>query len=302
MPSLEGVRHHDVQLPGFRVHLTEAGSGPPLVLLHGFPQNWWEWRELIGPLAESHRVICPDMRGFGWSEAPAGGYEKEQLAEDVVALLDALELESVRLAGHDWGGMVGFIACLRNPERFSAYVAMNTIHPRLVVDGRLLMSMWRFWYQAVISAPGLGAMALSDPEARTVRLLCRWVSSGVDPWSEADAEVFFSQFKEPERARAGVQLYRGFLLRELEPILGGRYDAVRLRTPTLLLHGTADPVIRPLHLRGLSKHCDDLRVELVDGAGHFIADEEPGLVLARMLDFYANANADMDMETVEPIR
>jgi pimeloyl-ACP methyl ester carboxylesterase len=117
LPELGGVEHRFVDLPNLRMHVAEAGEGDPVVLLHGWPQNWWAWRRLIPPLAERFRVVCPDLRGFGWSDAPTGGYEKETLADDILQLLDALELRRVRMIGHDVGGFVGFLTCLRAPER-----------------------------------------------------------------------------------------------------------------------------------------------------------------------------------------
>ena len=112
------MQHRWVHIAGgLRVHVAEAGEGPPLLLLHGWPQHWWMWKGVIPALAESHRVICPDLRGHGWTDAPPWGYEKEGLASDALALLDALEIERVGMLGHDWGGLVGFLLSLRAPER-----------------------------------------------------------------------------------------------------------------------------------------------------------------------------------------
>ena len=90
IPELPGVEHRFVDAGGLRTHVAEAGEGEPLLLLHGWPQHWWCWRDLIPALAPHYRVIAPDLRGHGWTDAPPGGYEKEQLASDVLALVDAL--------------------------------------------------------------------------------------------------------------------------------------------------------------------------------------------------------------------
>src|SRR5262245_54016411 len=90
-PPLAGVEHRFVAIePGLRLHVAEAGAGEPLLLVHGWPQHWWAWRKIIPRLAAHHRLICPDLRGFGWSDAPPTGYAKEQLADDLINLLDAL--------------------------------------------------------------------------------------------------------------------------------------------------------------------------------------------------------------------
>src|SRR5690554_3979194 len=96
LPHVAGVRHRFVDLPGLRMHVAEAGSGEPVLLLHGFPQHWWEWREVIPGLAERYHVIAPDLRGSGWTDAPHAGYWRDQLRDDVLALLDELGLERVR--------------------------------------------------------------------------------------------------------------------------------------------------------------------------------------------------------------
>src|ERR1044071_10138677 len=93
-PELDGVTHSYVDVPGARLHVAEAGEGSPILLLHGWPQHWWTWRKVIPALAESHRVICPDLRGFGWSEAPAGPYEISELAADMRSEEHTSEVQS----------------------------------------------------------------------------------------------------------------------------------------------------------------------------------------------------------------
>jgi pimeloyl-ACP methyl ester carboxylesterase len=287
LPELPGVEHRFVDAGGLRMHVAEAGSGDPVVLLHGWPEHWWCWRKLIPGLAERYRVICPDLRGFGWSDAPPRGYEKEQLAADVAELLDALGLHDVGLIGHDWGGVAGFILCVRRPDLVRQYLALNTAHLWPHVDRRGLRNLHRFAYQWVIASPGVGK--------RVVGLMGRRPGRGAGLlgtrklWSDEDADVLLGQFREEQRAWASVQLYRSFLLREIGPLVRGRYRALRLHTPTLWLHGSRDVVIRPEMLSGYEPYADELEVEHVPDAGHFIAEQRPELVLERALEFFGRA-------------
>jgi pimeloyl-ACP methyl ester carboxylesterase len=255
-----------------------------VLLLHGWPQHWYEWRHLMPALAGDHRVLALDLRGFGWSEAtpePAG-YRKEELASDVLAVLDELGLERVKLVGHDWGGWIGFLLCLRAPERFSRYLALNILHP-WVSQRAMLPHLWRFAYQWIVAAPGLGyALHRSGRITRTV------LGMGVSDrsaWDDDARESFVTNLAEPARARAAVQLYRQFTLHEVPQTLRGRYARARLTVPTLLLFGAEDAALRPELLAGYEQHADDMRVELVPGCGHFIADERPDIVAERARAF-----------------
>src|SRR3712207_1051413 len=101
-----GVEHHYVSARGLDFHVAEAGDGLPLVMLHGWPQHWWMWRYVMPRLADRFRLIAPDLRGFGWSDAPEGPYDKQTLADDVLAVLDELGVGRFRVMGHDWGAYV----------------------------------------------------------------------------------------------------------------------------------------------------------------------------------------------------
>jgi pimeloyl-ACP methyl ester carboxylesterase len=285
-PYVEGVEHRFVDTGRLRMHVAEAGSGDPLLMLHGWPQHWYEWRFQIPRLAEQYRVICPDLRGLGWSDAPPAGYEKENMAEDVVALLDALGLEEVRLVAHDWGGWIGFILCLHHPERFSRYLALNIPHPWGKLNVRSLASLWRFWYQWLIASPGLGERVVR--RGRLARFMLTYGRPEAARKDE-DIEAFLEPLREPARARASVQIYRTFQLREFLPVVRGRYRSMRLKTKTLLLHGVDDPVIKPSFLEGYESYTDDMKLELVENCGHFIAEDRAELVTQRALEFFGSA-------------
>ncbi len=290
MPQLDGVTHRFVEVGGLRLHVAEAGAGAPILLLHGWPQHWWAWRGVIVPLAGAgHRVICPDLRGFGWSDAPAGPYGKAELAGDMIALLDALELERVDLLAHDWGAWIGFILCLDHPDRFAHYLALNIPTPWPEPPSPAgLLAVLRLWYQLALALPWLGETLI-----RRTPFVRRLIRAGAvhDAWSERDLALFADVLREPERAAASVHLYRTFLTRELAPHQRGARNGQRLTVPTLLLHGTRDLAIDHRRLGRWESHADQMRLELNDDSGHFIAEELPELVAERALELFASAPA-----------
>jgi pimeloyl-ACP methyl ester carboxylesterase len=282
-PEVPGVTHRRVRARGVEFHVAEAGSGEDVVLcLHGWPQHWYEWRHLMLALADRHRVLALDLRGFGESEAPRQGYEKEEMASDVLAVLDQLGIDRVKLVGHDWGGWIGFLLCLREPQRFERFLALNIVPPWVNLRN-MIGHAWRFTYQQLILAPGLGYRL--HRHGGFVRRVLVGASTDREVWSEAELDTFADNLAEPARARAAVQVYRVFNLREALPIARGRYAEQRLSVPTLLLFGEDDFVLRPSMLGRYQDHADEMRVELVPGCGHFIADERPDLVAARAREF-----------------
>jgi pimeloyl-ACP methyl ester carboxylesterase len=284
LPRVDGVTHHRVSVRGVDLHYAEAGGGEDVVLcLHGWPQHWYEWRHLMPALADRHRVLALDQRGFGWSEAPAGGYGKEELASDVLAFLDALGLERVKLVGHDWGAWIGFLLCLREPRRFERYLALNILPPWTSMRA-MAPHLWRFWYQWLILTPGVGYRLHTS--GKFVPKVLAGGSVRRQVWDDATLHAFSDTFTEPARARAAVQMYRVFNLCEVPAIAKGRYARARLEVPTKLLFGTGDAALNHRILAGYERHAEAMEVEKVDGCGHFIADEMPDLVAERAREFF----------------
>jgi pimeloyl-ACP methyl ester carboxylesterase len=254
-------------------------------MLHGWPQHWYAWRKVIPLLATERRVICPDLRGFGWSDAPRGRYDKQTLADDMLALLDALELEQVDLIAHDWGAWAGFLLALDHPERIRRYLALNIITPWPDPPSpRALLGLLRLWYQVAIATPGLGRTLIGRTS-----FVKRLIASGAvhpDAWSDEDLEAFAAVLREPARTDASVRLYRTFLLRELVPYVVRGKRGQRLRVPTVLLHGTRDLAIDHRQLGDWKSWADDMSLELRDDSGHFVAEELPDVVAARARELF----------------
>jgi pimeloyl-ACP methyl ester carboxylesterase len=268
-PPCDGVEHDFVDAGGVRLHVATAGpaDGPAVVLLHGWPQHWWLWHTVIPALAaDGRRVIAPDLRGFGWSEVTPAGYDKEQFATDVLALMDALGVQRADIAGHDWGGWTAQLIALRAPERVRSLAIFN-IAPVWPAPAKALRSAHRFVYQPIVAAPRLGSAVQRS------RLLWRSMERQGIPASSVEA--YRAPYGERARARAGSLVYRTFLRHELPALMRGRYDGQRLTMPVRILFGMDDAVIRRPMLDGFHDHADDVEITEVPGCGHFIVDERP---------------------------
>ena len=278
LPELPGVEHRFETANGIRIHYAEAGEGDPLVLLHGWPQHWWMWRDFIGPLAERFRVIVPDLRGHGWSDKPRSSYRKTEFLDDVVALLDRLGLERVRFVGHDWGGWTGMLAGLREPDRIERLVVMSIPHPwRRRPHPQLLLAGT---YQLVVGGP-LGKVAMQRLGfARTILKAGRAIGS----FSAEELDMYDAVQREPDAAEATVRIYRSFLLHEAAPWASGNFKAARLTVPTLWLVGEKDP-LASVSDGGYRDYADDMTLEFVPDGGHFMPEELPLKLRERVLDF-----------------
>ncbi len=285
-PDVPGARHRSVTVATadagpLELHVLEAGpsDAPPVLLLHGWPQHAWCWRRVMPLLAEDHRLIAPDLRGFGWSDCPAGGYDPATFAADAQALLDALGVERAHVIGHDWGGRAAFVLGLDAAERVDRMLALNTVAPWVERSPALLAQAWRAWYAVAMAAAG-SRLLRARPEvlARAIR------QDLVHPEgvTEADAMAYVLRLAEPARARATQLLYRTYLR-----LAAGPVETRRLTVPTLFLFGANDGAVPKVTLRGVEAHGEDLRVELVPDTGHFICEEKPRLVAERAREFFA---------------
>jgi pimeloyl-ACP methyl ester carboxylesterase len=282
MPSVAGVTHRFVDANGVALHLAEAGDGPPLVLLHGWPQHWWCWRLLLPELAKRYRVIAPDLRGFGWSGAPPGAYAKSTFAADVIALLDSEGLDRVRLVGHDWGGYTAFLLALEQPERIERMLALDITPPwrsspsLMHVALPLLAS-----YQLLLATPVLGPLTLTSSPV-FVRALIRAGSGSAMKWTLEDLDHYANVLQDSDRARASSNCYRTFLTREVASV-SSRYHPQDLQVPARLVMGGQSAIrhiLRPRPSR-------NLEVQSVGGAGHFLPEEAPAETLQHIESWFA---------------
>ena len=265
------------------VHLYEAGDGPPVLLLHGWPQDAWSWNRVIPHLSDRYRLIAPDLRGFGQSGAPAGNYDGVTLGADAIALLDALEIERAHMIGHDWGGFAAFAAGIAAPQRFASIVVLNTIPPWVQMSPRLALELWRTWYVFLFAT--VGERIVRDRPGLIARML-RADRASENGMTRAEAASYAARLRRPESARATALLYRSYVRSFKAVMVERRFADLRLNVPTRFLFGTNDKAVSHRMLDGVETHCDDIEVELVPDSGHFIAEEKPELVAERARELF----------------
>ena len=274
-PPIPAVRRSFVEAREVRFHVTEAGpeDGRPVLALHGWPQHHWAYKDLLADPPPGLRIIAPDLPGFGWSGPAPHKWAKEDVASDVLALLDALGLDRVLLLAHDWGAYVGYLMVLRAPERFDAYLALNMGYP-WVTARTFLPHFWPLLeYQPLMALAGTMVQRYTN----FVHLVFR-VGSALD---RETASVYVERFRDPVVARAGRDAYRTFVLREL-PRAAMHPEKRRASVPIRALFGVKDHVINEAWTSPENALADDFTLEKVD-ATHFIAEEQADLVRARLI-------------------
>jgi pimeloyl-ACP methyl ester carboxylesterase len=289
LPQVEGVSHGDVHARGLRFHVAEAGPAdadrPPVVLLHGWPQHWFMWRDVIPGLAsDGRRLIAPDLRGLGWSDAPKQGYMKQELADDVLALLTEMGVERFDLIGHDWGAYAGFLICLTAPERVAHYVGCSIPHLWPPQERPRLRRLLNLWYQVALGSPGLGAWLMRQGRFTTQVLT---VARSHGRYTDEELAAFVDVLREPDHAHATSQYYRTFLRHELRPLISGAMKERTLTTPTHLLWGRRDRILQGSHATGQhERYAPNMTIEWVDATGHFLPEECPELVVQRARELF----------------
>jgi pimeloyl-ACP methyl ester carboxylesterase len=286
--------HREVSANGLRLHVAEAGTGPLVLLLHGFPEFWWSWRHQLADLADAgYRVVAPDLRGYGASDKPPRGYDAFTLAGDVAGLVRALGERDAVLVGHDWGGLIAWTVATLHPRVVRRLLVLNTPHPRrlraaLLTDPRgQLRATAR--YVLRFQVPRHGETLLTrNGGAYAARLLSEWSGPAWRRTAEhAEAARRCAEaIRIPAAAHSALEYYRWATRSLLRPD-GLRYAKLMqqpVTAPTLQLHGTADPALLPRTAQGSGRYvAGPYEWRLLDGLGHFPHQEAPELVTGEIL-------------------
>ncbi|MFF3501619.1 alpha/beta fold hydrolase [Streptomyces sp. NPDC003247] len=272
------------QVNGIRLHYTRAGSGPLLVLLHGWPQTSLCWRPVLGELAATHTVVAPDLRGYGLSDKPATGYDKRQMASDIAELVRHLGFERAAVVGHDRGARVAHRWALDRPDQVERLTVLDVVPTREMfrrLDASVAAGYWHWLFHLQPDLPEL--LVGSNVRAYLEYFFERWTYNrhGLAP----DAvDAYVRAASRPGALRAGFDDYRAQerdLALDDEDATAGR----RLTMPVLALWGSAGLPARLPSLDIWRQYADDVTAAEIPECGHFIPEERPDALLAHLRTF-----------------
>lgn len=287
MPELAGVEHRDVVVRAgtaqeVRLHLAEAGQGRPVVLLHGYLQHWYAWRQLLPLMSQDFRLICVDLRGWGWSQQTDRGYDTETLADDVAALLAILDLRQALVIGDGIGGGLGLRLAQREQSPIAGLVALAISHPAAPMR-RAVKNLWRMWYTAALEYPLVGRLMLEHVPG-FARFLLRYATADKAAWPAADLEEFVQASR--RSAHAGQQVLWQVVVKDMPSMLR-QAQPRSLAVPTLILGGENDPIVPPELISPPDRSDSTVQVRILDGCGHHLPVEAPHAVATAAREFFA---------------
>ena len=282
LPQAPGFEHLVVETPGLHTHVAAiGGEGEPVVMLHGFPQHWWQWHAIAPVIAaRGYRVICPDLRGAGWTVADDPHVERTSRLRDLLALFDVLRIERAHVVSHDMGAITAMQLTYHHPERVRTALQLSvppgfmTFSPKIIPGFRHLPPF--IWHRPGASLRGVFSGA--------------YVAR---PMTEATVEAHLAPMRRPEIDGAVRPLTRGMILPEGLRMARGVYRRRQLTVPTRLVLGRRD---RPWAEEVMGRVCrhperyaDRVDFVYVDDAAHFITDDAPAEVADLALDWFARA-------------
>jgi len=283
------LTHHEAIVNGVRLHYVQAGQGPLIVLLHGFPEFWYGWRLQIPALAAAgYRVIAPDMRGYNLSEKPptVADYRMEALTSDVAALIRHAGEENAVVVGHDWGGAVAWETAIRLPQVVRRLVVLNAPHPAAMLrELRTVEQLRRSWYMFFFQLPWLPEALAHLSGYSALEAVFRRDPTRAGAYSDEDIRLYRQAVARPGALTGAINYYRALFRQAPAGALRGMRALPTITVPTLLIWGMRDRHLGPRLLNGLDQWVATLRVERLPDASHWVMADEPRRVNNLLLGF-----------------
>lgn len=282
--------HREATVNGVRLHYVEAGQdagrGPLVILLHGFPEFWYSWRHQITALAAAGcHVIAPDMRGYNTSGKPAGvgNYDIDALSDDVAALISHAGADRAVVAGHDWGGIIAWWVALRHPDRVEKLIILNAPHPAAALrELRKPSQLMRSWYIFFFQLPWLPEWSIRANHYAMLRAILRRDPVNRRAFTGRDIRRYIAAIAQPGALTSTINYYRAAFRRGPR---GVRQHLHRIAAPTLIIWGERDRYMEDGMLDGLDRWVNRLRITRLPHASHWVQNDAPQEVNRLMVEF-----------------
>jgi pimeloyl-ACP methyl ester carboxylesterase len=286
--STETWRHGEILTNGIRMHYVTQGSGPLVVLLHGFPEFWYSWRFQIPFLAEhGYTVVAPDLRGYNDTEKPHTGYSIPILLRDIVGLIRGLGQEKAIIVGHDWGGALAWSFALRYPEMTERLIVLNAPHPHAFArELRTLKQLRKSWYMFVFQIPWLPEFLLGRNHADAIAKMLYSSAIQKTAFPPDVLSGYQDAMSRPGALRGSINYYRALFRHPSSASEGARGNTVE--TPTLLIWGEQDIALGIDLTYHLEQWVPRLSVQRIPDSGHWVQQEKPERVNELMLEFLSS--------------
>jgi pimeloyl-ACP methyl ester carboxylesterase len=280
---MDELSHYSADLGDVRLHYVTMGQGFPVVLLHGWPQSWYEWRHIMPGLAATYRVIAPDLRGLGDSSRPLTGYDKKTVGNDVWRLLQRINVGEFFLVGHDWGGPTAYAIAAAHPAAVRKLAILDVAIPG---DGsRNISQGGRRWHHAFHQTLDLPEALVTGREDIYLGWFYRNYGHRPDVIPDADIAEYLRVYRQPGALRAGFGYYRAI------PSDIADNEAInatsRLPMPVLALGGDSGWGRRMEVVDSLRRMATDVRGGVIENCGHWMPEEQPAELLRQLLAFFA---------------
>jgi pimeloyl-ACP methyl ester carboxylesterase len=281
--------YNDARVQGIRMRYATSGEGPTVVMLHGFPETHRSWDLQVPDLVRAgFRVVRPDLRGYGDTDHPPGGYDIATLGNDVAALIESLDAGPVVLVGHDWGGAIAWFVASRHPELLTRLVILNCPHPVLMARALVSdpMQRRRSWYMFFFQLPRLPELWLTGRDGRNIRSLFRASTTGSRRPPPELVEASRRALLAPGAATCAIAYYRTAMHEVFPPWRFRRYRSQfgRIEVPVTVLWGENDSALGIGLLAGTREYAPRLDVRRITDAGHFVHQEQPEEVNRLLLE------------------
>jgi pimeloyl-ACP methyl ester carboxylesterase len=275
--------HHMASVNGIQLHYVMGGQGDPIVLLHGWPETWYEWRHIMPSLSKNYTVIAPDLRGLGDSSKPLTGYDGKTVAEDMHQLVTQLGFKTIFLVGHDIGTQVAYSYAAAHPTEVKKLVVMD-----LTIPGFEPAGMMPIWWRSFHETPDVPEALVQGKEMMYLSWFYRNLAYNPSAITQTDINEFVSHYSAPGGMHAGFEYYRAF---SQDTIQNMNYSNTKLTMPVLALGAGYIPtfggnITMPTIVYGMQILAQNATGIIVPNSGHWIPEERPDFVLDQLSKFF----------------